>query len=135
MGRKVRRNEALECPEFKSVHRFARISPPKVRLVLDLVRGMLVNDALNVLRTSPRRGAAFVDKVLTAAIANADDALNDERVEGDFELDALYIHEAVADEGPRFGRWRPRARGMATPVIKRTSHITIKLRPQAGAAS
>lgn len=136
MGRKLKRNPS-DALEFTASHRFARISPPKVRLVADQVRGLSVSEAMNVLKFSPRRGAFFLDKVLKSAVANADYATqqgdpNDEDRNASLEnldLEDLYVHEAKVDVGPTYRRWRPRARGMAYPIIKRTSHITIRLRP------
>jgi large subunit ribosomal protein L22 len=95
-----------------------RQSPYKVRLVLDLVRGMPVDDARVTLDFTNRRAAPTIRKVLESAVANA---------EHNFALDAdeLFISEAFADEGPTLKRWRPRARGRATRINKRTSHITI----------
>lgn len=95
-----------------------RQSPYKVRRVLDLVRGLPVDEARVVLDFTNRRAADTIKKVLDSAIANA---------EHNFALDAdeLYVEEAYADEGPTLKRWRPRARGRATRIRKRTSHITI----------
>ena len=95
-----------------------RQSPYKVRRVLDLVRGLPVEEARHVLAYTDRRAADPVRKVLNSAVANA---------EHNFALDAdeLVIAEAFADEGPTLKRWRPRARGRATRIRKRTSHITI----------
>jgi len=95
-----------------------RQSPYKVRRVLDLVRGLPVDEARVVLEFTNRKAAGTVIKVLDSAVANA---------EHNFALDAdeLYVAEAYADEGPTLKRWRPRARGRATKIRKRTSHITI----------
>lgn len=95
-----------------------RQSPYKVRRVLDLVRGMPVDEAEVVLAHTQRRASDPILKALRSAVANA---------EHNFALDAeeLYIAEAYADEGPTIKRWRPRARGRATRIRKRTSHITI----------
>jgi large subunit ribosomal protein L22 len=95
-----------------------RQSPYKVRRVLDLVRGLPVEEARHVLAFTDRRAADPVRKVLNSAVANA---------EHNFALDAdeLIVVEAFADEGPTLKRWRPRARGRATRIRKRTSHITI----------
>lgn len=133
MGRKLKRNTTDTAPEFISSHRYARISPEKVRLVADQVRGLSVDEAMQLLKFSTRRGAHFVDKVLKSAVANADQAIDEGRVEDEqlFDMEDLYVHEARVDVGPSFKRWRPRARGMAYPIIKRTSHIVIKLRPLA----
>jgi large subunit ribosomal protein L22 len=95
-----------------------RQSPYKVRRVLDLVRGLPVDEARVVLDFTNRKAAVTIKKVLDSAIANA---------EHNFALDAeeLYVQQAYADEGPTLKRWRPRARGRATKIRKRTSHITI----------
>ncbi len=104
--------------KVKAHARYVRQSPYKVRLVLDLVRGLPVEEAKHVLRLTPRAAADPVAKVLASAVANA---------EHNHALDAdeLYVSEAFADEGPTLKRWRPRARGRATQILKRTSHITI----------
>lgn len=98
--------------------RYVRQSPYKVRLVLDLVRGLPVEEAQHVLRLTPRAAAEPISKVLASAVANA---------EHNHALDAdeLYVSEAYANEGPTLKRWRPRARGRASQILKRTSHITI----------
>jgi large subunit ribosomal protein L22 len=98
--------------------KYIRQSPYKVRRVLDLVRGLPVEEARHVLSFTDRRAAGTVRKVLDSAVANA---------EHNHALDAdeLFIAHAYADEGPTLKRWRPRARGRATRIRKRTSHITI----------
>jgi large subunit ribosomal protein L22 len=98
--------------------KYIRQSPYKVRRVLDLVRGMPVDDARDVLAFTNRRAAETIRKVLDSAVANA---------EHNYALDAdeLFVDEAFADEGPTLKRWKPRARGRATRINKRTSHITI----------
>jgi large subunit ribosomal protein L22 len=95
-----------------------RQSPYKVRRVLDLVRGLPVDEARVVLDFTNRKAAGTIRKVLNSAVANA---------EHNFALDAeeLVVSEAYANEGPTLKRWRPRARGRATRILKRTSHITI----------
>ena len=95
-----------------------RQSPYKVRRVLDLVRGMPVDDAEDVLTHTQRRASDAILKCLRSAIANAEHNMALDR-------DELFIAEAYADEGPTLKRWRPRARGRATRIRKRTSHITI----------
>jgi large subunit ribosomal protein L22 len=98
--------------------RYIRQSPYKVRRVLDLVRGLPVDEARVVLQFTNRRASEPIRKVLESAVANA---------EHNHALDAeeLIVTEAFADEGPTLKRYRPRARGRATPIHKRTSHITI----------
>ena len=97
---------------------YVRQTPSKVRLVLDLVRGLPVDEARHVLAFTNRRASQPVSKVLESAVANASH---------NHALDAeeLRIVEAFADEGPTLKRFRPRARGRATQILKRTSHITI----------
>jgi large subunit ribosomal protein L22 len=106
--------------KVKAHSRFVRQSPYKVRLVLDLVRGLPVEEAEHVLRLTNRAAATPITKTLRSAIANA---------EHNHALDAedLFVAEAYADEGPTLRRFRPRARGRATRINKRTSHITIVL--------
>jgi large subunit ribosomal protein L22 len=106
--------------KVKAQAKYVRQSPYKVRRVLDLVRGLPVDEAQTVLRFSDRRASEPISKVLRSAVANA---------EHNFALDAedLVVAEAFADEGPTLKRFRPRARGRATRIRKRTSHITIVL--------
>ncbi len=98
--------------------RYIRQSPTKVRQVLDLIRGMPVDEARTTLEFANRRATDPVAKVLNSAIANAEHNLA-------LDADELFISEAFADEGPTLKRFRPRARGRATRINKRTSHITI----------
>ncbi|MGD2050988.1 MAG: 50S ribosomal protein L22 [Acidimicrobiia bacterium] len=98
--------------------RYIRQSPYKVRRVLDLVRGLPVAEARSVLDFTNRRSAPAIRKVLDSAVANAEHNLA-------LDADELVVVEAHADEGPTLKRWRPRARGRATRIRKRTSHITI----------
>ena len=104
--------------------RFQRITPMKARRVVDLVRGLPVDDALSILQFAPQAASETVYKVLESAIANA------ETTEG---LDAsdLVVSIAMVDEGPTMKRWRPRAQGRATRINKRTSHITLVVQPAA----
>jgi len=139
---KTKRNVAADAPEFRAFHRFAKISPRKARLVMDQIRGLPVNEALDQLRVMKQRGAFMIDKVLKSAIANADRAIEEEAVrtrdgevlepQPDVDVDDLYVHEALSDDGPRLKRWRPRARGAAYPYRKYYAHLTIRLRPAPG---
>ena len=95
-----------------------RQSPYKVRRVLDLVRGLPVDEAQVVLQFTNRKAAPTIKKVLDSAVANAEHNLA-------LDADELFVAEAYADEGPTLKRWRPRARGRATKIRKRTSHVTI----------
>lgn len=98
-------------------HRFARISDRKVRLVVDMIRGMDCDQAVETLAFTPNRAAFFVNRVLRSAMANANEA--------EAQMNRLYIREARVDPGPIIKRWRPKDRGRAHPIHKRTSHITI----------
>ena len=102
----------------RAVLRHARISPYKVREVLDLVRGRPVHEAEDILRFSERDAAQVVLKVLRSSVANAEN--NDEQ-----DPEELFVSACFADEGTTIKRWRPRARGRATRIRKRTSHITV----------
>ena len=99
-------------------HRHARLSAQKGRLVADQIRGLPVEDALNILTFSNKKGAALVKKVLDSAIANA------EHNEG-ADIDELKVAAICVDEGPTMKRIRARAKGRATRILKRTSHITV----------
>lgn len=99
-------------------HRYARTSAQKARLVADQVRGLSVDKALNILTFSPKKAAGLVKKVLESAIANA------EHNEG-ADIDALRVATIMVDEGPSMKRIRPRAKGRADRILKRTAHITV----------
>jgi large subunit ribosomal protein L22 len=104
---------------FKATHKFARIAPRKARLILDLIRGRDVDDALALLKFSKKRAAVLVDKVVRSAVANA----------GEQEADtgALFVKEAWADPGPTIKRFQPKDRGKAYSIMKRTSHLVVTL--------
>ncbi|BCV24282.1 MAG TPA: 50S ribosomal protein L22 [Firmicutes bacterium] len=104
--------------EAKAVARYVRISPSKVRIVLDLIRGKSAAEALGILRFTPKRGSRLVEKVLRSAIANAQNNL-------DLNPADLLVLRAYADEGPTLKRYHPRRMGQAFPILKRTSHITV----------
>jgi large subunit ribosomal protein L22 len=104
--------------QAKAVARTVRIAPRKVRLVVDLIRGKQVGEAVSVLRLTNKAASPVVEKVLKSAIANA---------EHNYEMDvnSLVVTEAYVNEGPTLKRFRPRAMGRASQINKRTSHITI----------
>ena len=104
--------------EAKAVAKTVRIAPRKVRLVLDLIRGKEVGEAISILKLTNKRTSPVVEKVLKSAVANAEHNY-------DMDIDSLYISEVFADEGPTLKRFRPRAQGRATKINKRTSHITV----------
>ncbi len=105
---------------FTAVHRFARISARKVRPLADLIRGKYADDALDVLKYQPHRGARLLEKVLKSALGNAEE----QRVGN---VGDLVVTDARVDGGPMFKRIRPRARGMAFMIKKRMSHIRVEL--------
>ncbi len=102
---------------WKAKHRFARIGARKARLIADLIRGRDVQDALNILKFMPHRAAGMVAKVLTSAVANANEA--------EANVDRLYVREAWVDDGPTLRRMRPKDRGRAVTIRKHISHITV----------
>ena len=112
------RGARTDHPGTRAVHRHARVSAYKVREVLDLIRDHPVSEAVEILRFSERDAAQLVGKVLNSAVANAEH--NDE-----LDPDELFVSACFADEGTTIKRWRPRARGRATRIRKRTSHITV----------
>ncbi len=105
---------------YKAVHKFARISPRKVRPMAELIRGKFADDALNILRYQPNRGARMLEKVLHSALANAEDRRAP-------NLQHLMVVDVRVDQGPMFKRMRPKARGMASIVKKKMSHIQVTL--------
>jgi large subunit ribosomal protein L22 len=110
---------------FRASHRFARISPRKVRPLADMIRGKYADEALDLLRYQPQRGARLLEKVINSALGSAQDP--DQTRGRTVDVDNLIVAEARVDNGPMFKRVRPRARGMAFLVKKRMSHIHIKL--------
>ena len=100
--------------------RHLRIAPRKVRLVADLVRGKNVEEALNILQFTEKRSARSLAKLLKSAVANANEKPG-------VDIDRLFIKTLMVDGGPTIKRFRPRAMGRATPILKRTSHVTLHL--------
>ena len=110
----------MENTTVKAQGKYIRQSPYKMRLVLNLIRGLQVQDALNVLTFTKRKASVEIKQVLESAIANA---------EANYNLNAseLFVSKAIADEGPTLTRFRPRARGRAGRINKRTSHLLIEI--------
>lgn len=104
--------------EAKAIAKYVRISPDKVRQVVDLIRGKDVKEALAILKFTPKRASAAVEKVVKSAVANA---------EHNYEMNAdnLYVAKVYVDQGPSWKRYRPRAMGRADLIRRRTSHITV----------
>lgn len=107
--------------EAKAIGRHLRVSPRKARITIDLIRGKEVGEAAAILKFTPKRASEYISKILNAAVANAEHnfAMNKEK---------LFVSEAFVDEGPTLKRFQPRARGRASRIRKRTSHITVVLR-------
>ena len=111
-------------------HKYARISPRKVRPLADMVRGKLADEALDILRFQPHRGARMLEKVHPQRLGNAKDPDNPQNRGQMVDIDRLCVAEATIDGGPMFKRIRPRARGMAFVIKKRMSHINVTLEPR-----
>ncbi len=105
---------------FKASCRYVKISPRKVRYVVDLIRGKSVNNALQILRFTNKRASWMIDKTLRAAIASVNE-------KSDVDIDSLHIQEIRVDGGPVRKWFRPRARGVSAMIKKRTSHISLVL--------
>src|SRR3954453_4620104 len=111
--------------EFRAQTRFVRVSPQKARLVLELIKGRRVEDALNTLTFNKKRIAAKVEKLLRSAVQNANYMSSEKNI--DVDLDNLYVKHAVANDGPRMKRIRPAPMGRAFRYVRRISHIEIAL--------
>jgi large subunit ribosomal protein L22 len=109
--------------EARAIQRTTRQSPYKMRLVIDQIRGLNVNDALALLRFSKKHASEQIEKTLNSAVANIQQAARAANTSVD--EDALVITKAIVNEGPKLKRWMPAAMGRATPVVKRTSHVEI----------
>jgi large subunit ribosomal protein L22 len=103
--------------EWQAKHRFARISPSKARLIIDLIRGRNVQDAMNILKFTPNRASGMISKVLKSAVATA--------AENEADAEELVVSEARIDPGPVMKRFQPKDRGRAHPILKRTCHIIV----------
>jgi large subunit ribosomal protein L22 len=102
---------------------FVRLSPQKARLVIDMVRGKGVQEALNILKFSPQRAAEIVAKLVSSAVANAEQ-------KGVGDVDRLFVKSIFVDQGPVLRRFMPKGRGSASRIRKPTSHITVVLGEQ-----
>lgn len=108
---------------MKAVAKSLRISPRKANLVADLVRGKRVKAAIELLQRVPKKGARFLEKVLSSALANAENNFSQDG-------DSLSVAHILVTKGPTYKRARPISRGRSAPILKRTSHIFIELRAQ-----
>jgi large subunit ribosomal protein L22 len=119
------RRQALlgDRPGSYAIARQVRISPTKVRRVIDLVRGMAVTDALDTLKFAPQAASEPVYKVIASAASNAEQTANLRRAD-------LFVSQAFVDDGVTMRRIRPRAKGSASRILKRSSHITVVVEPR-----
>jgi large subunit ribosomal protein L22 len=108
-----------------AVLRGVRVSARKARLVADLVRGKPVGQAVEILTFTDKKSAPILRKVIESAVANAEYASKQQ--DSELDVDTLYVETVMVDEGPQLRRWRPRAQGRATRVIKQSAHITVRL--------
>ena len=115
--------------QVKAEARYVRTSPQKARLVVDLIRGQRAGAAINILRSTNKRIAPLVEKVLRSAIANAENRFND------IDVDELFVTEAYVNEGPRMKRIRPAPMGRAYRYQRRMAHIVVKVSEKAGEES
>lgn len=111
--------------ESKAILRFARVSARKARLVADLVRGKDVPQAMDILAFTDKKTAPMIQKLIESAVANAEQAAKRDSV--DLDIDRLFVKTITVDGGPALRRFRPRAQGRATKVLKKTSHISVEL--------
>ncbi len=118
-------NDELQTRANTAKARHLRIAPRKARMVIDLVRGKPILEALDILQFTQKRAAPMITKVIESALANVD-----ESEQLDWVLEDLYVAEAYVNEGPTLKRFKPRAMGRATTILKKTSHINVVLEPQ-----
>ena len=104
--------------EAKATAKYVRISPRKARIVAEIIKGKPVEDALNILKFTPKKAARIINKVLNSALANAEQNYS-------LDVDNLYVKQVRVDGGPSWKRIQPRAMGRAYRILKRTSHITV----------
>lgn len=115
--------------EFRARHKWINLSPQKARLVADVVRGLDVQDAIDVLKFMPQRASLYVSKAVRSALANAREYKGDPKP----DVDRLFVKALAVDGGPSLKRLRPRAYGRAHRRLRRTSHITVVLAERPGA--
>lgn len=110
--------------EARAIAKYVRMSPQKVRVVLNLIKGKSVKEASAILQYTPREAAVVINKVLKSAVANAEN-------NNALDTDKLYVSEAYVGQGPTLKRFRPHAQGRAFRILKKTSHITISVKERA----
>ncbi len=109
----------MTAMEVRAVAKYIRISPQKVRMITGSVKGKPVEAGLNLLKFMPQKSAGILEKLVRSAVANAD--------QKDLDIDTLVIRNVIVDQGPTLKRFKARARGRGTRILKRTSHITVIL--------
>lgn len=107
--------------EAKAIAKYVRISPLKVSYICREITGKPIDEALSILQFTPKKGARVLEKVLNSAVANAENNLGLDR-------ENLYVSTAYANDGPHMKRWRPKAKGMAYPILKRSSHVGVEVK-------
>lgn len=112
--------------EVRAVSKYVRISPQKVHKVVDDIKGIPVESGLQKLKFMPQKAANILEKIIRSAVANADQ-------NADIDIDMLVIRNITADQGPSLKRWKARARGRGSRILKRTSHITVILAEETSA--
>lgn len=107
--------------EARAIAKYIRVSSRKMKFICDMVRGRSVDEALAILKFTPNKGAKILEKVVKSAAANAENNF-------DMNKDNLYVSEVYSNQGPTLKRWRPKAKGRAFKILKRTSHIGVVVR-------
>lgn len=110
----------MSTREVRAVLKYARISPQKIRKLVGAIKGKPVEEGLDTLKFMPQKAAGIIEKIVRSAVANADQ-------NPDIDVDSLVISNIITDQGPMLKRFRARARGRGTRILKRTSHITVIL--------
>ena len=118
--------------EVRATAKWIHNSPRKVRLVVDQIRGLSVNEALALLKFSKKHAAKQIEKVLRSAVANAEAHARADNES--LDVDTLFVKHAIINEGPKLKRFTPAAMGRATPILKRTSHVEIVVAARQGVA-
>src|SRR6185503_5402351 len=124
---------AVETKEYRAEARFQRVSPQKARLVLDLIKGRGVQEALETARFTKKRIAPVIHKLLTSAVDNAKYVSGEQGI--DLDVDSLYVKQALANDGPRMKRIRPAPMGRAYRYQRRLSHIIVSVAERDGGSS
>lgn len=118
LTKKERKAQGIGKDEGKAILMYARISPTKVRIVANLIKGKGVKEAMGILTHTPKAASPILSKLLKSAVANAENNNN-------LDVEKLYVADAIANPGPTMKRVQPRAQGRAFKILKRTSHITL----------